>query len=81
MKLPRDAGGEELAALLSRYGFQITRLTGSHIRLTSTYKGSEHHITIPHHKHLKTGTISNIINDIAIYLEIDKQELIKTLFE
>ena len=47
MKLPRDMGGEELAALLGRYGYKITRQTGSHMRLTSTSKGFEHHITVP----------------------------------
>ena len=40
MKLPRDVGGEELAALLVKYGYGITRQTGSHIRLTSTVKGT-----------------------------------------
>jgi len=49
MKLPRDMGGEELAALLGKYGYKITRQTGSHIRLTSPSKGFEHHITIPRH--------------------------------
>jgi predicted RNA binding protein YcfA (HicA-like mRNA interferase family) len=47
MKLPRDLGGEEFASLLGRYGYEITRQTGSHMRLTSTSKGFEHHITIP----------------------------------
>jgi predicted RNA binding protein YcfA (HicA-like mRNA interferase family) len=47
MKLPRDMGGEELAALLGKYGYKITRQSGSHIRLTSTSKGFGHHITIP----------------------------------
>jgi predicted RNA binding protein YcfA (HicA-like mRNA interferase family) len=32
MKLPRDLGGEELAALLGRYGYKVTRQTGSHHR-------------------------------------------------
>jgi len=39
MKLPRDMGGEELAALLGKYDYQITRQTGSHMRLTSTSRG------------------------------------------
>ena len=30
MKLPRDMGGEELVTLLGRYGYQVTRQTGSH---------------------------------------------------
>jgi predicted RNA binding protein YcfA (HicA-like mRNA interferase family) len=80
MKLPRDVGGEELAALLGRYGYEVTRQTGSHMRLTSTYKGFEHHITIPSHKPLKVGTLDSIVNEIAAYLEIERQELVKELF-
>jgi predicted RNA binding protein YcfA (HicA-like mRNA interferase family) len=80
MKLPRDMGGEELAALLGRYGYRITRQTGSHMRLTSTSKGFEHHITIPQHKPLKVGTLGSIVNEIAAYLEIEREELIKEVF-
>jgi len=79
MKIPRDLGGEKLAKLLRKYGYQITRQTGSHIRLTTTMKG-EHHITIPRHKSLRVGTLNNILTDIAGYLEIDKQTLMKELF-
>jgi predicted RNA binding protein YcfA (HicA-like mRNA interferase family) len=80
MKLPRDMGGEELAALLGRYGHKITRQTGSHMRLTSTSKGFEHHITIPQHKPLKVGTLGSIVNETATYLEIEREELIKEVF-
>lgn len=79
MKLPRDIGGEELAALLGKYGYRITRQTGSHIRLTSNVKGTEHHLSIPHHKPLKVGTLSSILNDLSVYLEIEKQKLIEHL--
>jgi predicted RNA binding protein YcfA (HicA-like mRNA interferase family) len=80
MKLPRDMGGEELAALLGKYGYKITRQTGSHMRLTSTSKGFEHHITIPRYKPLRVGTLSSIVNEIAAYLEIERQKLVKELF-
>jgi predicted RNA binding protein YcfA (HicA-like mRNA interferase family) len=40
VKLPRDLSGEDLAVLLRRYGYQVTRQTGSHLRLTSTLKGA-----------------------------------------
>jgi len=80
MKLPRDVGGEELAVLLARYGYKITRQTGSHMRLTSTAEGFENHITIPEHKPLKVGTLDSIVNEIAAYLEIERQELVKELF-
>jgi len=73
-------GGEELAALLGRYGYKITRQTGSHMRLTSTSKGFEHHITIPRYKPLRVGTLSSIVNEIAAYLEIERQKLVKELF-
>ena len=80
MKLPRDLGGEELATRLGKYGYQVIRQTGSHIRLTSTYKDTEHHLTIPRHKPLRVGTLNSIINEVAVYLEIEKQNLIDYLF-
>jgi predicted RNA binding protein YcfA (HicA-like mRNA interferase family) len=58
----------------------VTRQTGSHIRLTSTYKGTEHHLTIPRHKPLRVGTLSGIVNEIAAYLEVEKQILVDNLF-
>lgn len=79
MKLPREISGGELAKLLKKYGYQITRQTGSHIRLTTTVKG-EHHITLPAHKYLKIGTLSSILSDIADHCKIDKGDLIKELF-
>jgi predicted RNA binding protein YcfA (HicA-like mRNA interferase family) len=81
MKLPRDVGGEELVALLGRYGYTVTRQTGSHIRLTSTVKGFENHVTIPEHKPLKVGTLDHIMNEIAAYLDIKHQELLDELFK
>jgi len=80
MKLPRDMGGEELARLLGKYNYQITRQTGGHLRLTSTRMGTEHHITIPRHKPLRVGTLSNIVNDVAAYLEMERQSLVSELF-
>jgi len=80
LKLPRDISGEELAALLRRYGYEITRQAGSHLRLTSQMKGSEHHITIPAHKPLKVGTLHAILTDVASYLEIDRSRLAEEVF-
>jgi len=80
MKLPRDVGGQELAALLGRYGYEVTRQTGSHMRLTSTARGFEHHITIPEHKPLKVGILDHIVNQVAAHLEMDREELVKELF-
>lgn len=80
MKLPRDLSGEELARLLRSCGYEITRQTGSHMRLTSTLKGRPHHITIPAHKELTVGTLNGVVTDVASYLEKDRQELLQELF-
>jgi predicted RNA binding protein YcfA (HicA-like mRNA interferase family) len=79
VRLPRDVGGEELAKLLGRYGYEITRQTGSHMRLSTTQRG-EHHVTIPCHRSLRIGTLSAILRDVGDHLEIPREELVETLF-
>lgn len=80
MRIPRDIGGEELALLLRRFGYRVTRQTGSHMRLT-TLQGGEHHITIPRHKPLRVGTLSGILREVARHLGIDRETVLQTLFE
>ncbi|WP_028844023.1 type II toxin-antitoxin system HicA family toxin [Pseudothermotoga elfii] len=76
-KLPRNLSGRELAKLLNGYGYEITRKSGSHLRLSSNIMGYEHRITIPDHSYLKIGTLNN---NIAEYLKIPKERLINELF-
>ncbi len=80
MKLPRDLGGEELAGRLCRHGYELNRQTGSHMRLT-TFKGGEHHVTIPRHKPLRVGTLNAVLRDIADHLGVERDDLIKSLME
>ena len=80
MKLPRDLSGEDLARVLRRYGYEITRQTGSHLRLTCRKKGTEHHVTIPAHDAIKIGTLSAILHDVAAHLEMDRAALSAELF-
>jgi predicted RNA binding protein YcfA (HicA-like mRNA interferase family) len=80
VKLPRDLSGEEFARLLYQYGYQKIRQSGSHIRVRSTFRGSEHQVTIPAHSPLKVGTLSGILLEIATYLEISKEALAQELF-
>ena len=79
MRLPRDIGGLDLAKLLARYGYRITRQTGSHLRLT-TQAGGEHHITIPAHLPLRVGTLNAILVEVARHLKRDKTELIQEIW-
>ena len=80
MRLPRDVSGDELAKRLKKFGYHKSRQTGNHIRLTTFHRG-EHHITIPRHKPLRIGTLSNILKDVAEHLEISKDELLRRLWK
>jgi len=80
MRLPRDLGGEDLAALLRQYGYEVTRQTGSHMRLT-TLQGGEHHITIPRHSSLRVGTLNAILKDVAQHLGLEREVLVRSLLE
>ena len=80
MRLPRDVSGEELAGLLRQYGYEMTRQTGSHLRLTTMQEG-EHHVTIPRHGSLRIGTLSAILSNVAEHLGMPRQALLKSLFD
>ncbi|HKN75374.1 MAG TPA: type II toxin-antitoxin system HicA family toxin [Candidatus Acidoferrum sp.] len=80
MKLPRDVSGDDLVRSLRRFGYETTRQTGSHIRLSSSLKGTEHHVTIPNHQQLRVGTLAEILSDVANYLDLTREELTRQLF-
>jgi predicted RNA binding protein YcfA (HicA-like mRNA interferase family) len=80
-RLPRDLSGDDLIRKLKSFGYEPTRQTGSHIRLSRTVEDAQHHLTIPRHKTLRVGTLSNIVSDIALQLGKTKDELSKELFE
>jgi predicted RNA binding protein YcfA (HicA-like mRNA interferase family) len=79
MKLPRDLSGVALVRALGRVGYQVTRQTGSHVRLTTSLP-TRHHLTVPAHDPLKLGTLAAVLGDVAAHLEIDRDELLRRLF-
>jgi predicted RNA binding protein YcfA (HicA-like mRNA interferase family) len=79
MKLSRNIDATQLIKALQKYGYNPTRQTGSHIRLTSQQNG-QHHITIPNHDPLRIGTLNTILAEVAQHLGIPKKELIDKLF-
>ena len=79
MKLPRDVSGEDLAKQLNRLGYNISRQTGSHMRLIRI-GDVEHRVTIPAHGTLKIGTLNSILKDIAGPLAISKDKLVQQLW-
>jgi predicted RNA binding protein YcfA (HicA-like mRNA interferase family) len=79
MKLPRDLSGAELAKALAKVGYQTTRQTGSHMRLSASHP-QEHHVTIPAHDPLKVGTLAAVLGEVASNLGLERDELLRRLF-
>ncbi len=80
MRLPRGLSGDDLAKRLGRLGYEQTRQTGSHLRLTRSSAEGDHHITIPRHKALRVGTLNSILTDVAAHLNMSKEDLLRQLF-
>ena len=78
MKLPRDLSGQDLAKKLKVLGYEITRQSGSHIRMTTQIQG-QHHVTVPAHDPLKIGTLAAILGEIAEHAKISREELLRKL--
>jgi len=80
VKLPRDLSGADLARKLRPLGYEVTRQSGSHLRLTRTTSEGSHHVTIPRHRALRVGTLNAILREIAGVLEISKRDLSGRIF-
>lgn len=79
MRLPRDLAGADLAKALRVLGYEITRQTGSHMRLTTLQNG-EHHLTIPNHSSLRIGTLSAILMEVAVHFNLTRDQLCEKIF-
>jgi predicted RNA binding protein YcfA (HicA-like mRNA interferase family) len=79
MRLPRDLSGRDLTKALGRLGYEATRQTSSHIRLT-TQRNGEHHVTIPDHDRIRIGTLAGILADVAQHHSLTRDRLARLLF-
>ncbi|MCB0044662.1 MAG: type II toxin-antitoxin system HicA family toxin [Caldilineaceae bacterium] len=79
MRLPRDWSGDDLIRRLRPFGYEPTRQTSRHVRLTRQDLRGEHHITIPRHANLRIGTLNRILSDVADHLGLGKDELLRKL--
>jgi predicted RNA binding protein YcfA (HicA-like mRNA interferase family) len=79
MRIPHKISAKELILKLKLYGYEVQRQKGSHIRLITLSEG-EHHITVPNHHSIKIGTLSGIINDVALHFKKSKEEIVNELF-
>lgn len=79
MKLLRDLSGADPEKAFRILGYQRTRKTGSHTRLT-TLTGGEHHVTVPGHKVLPLGTLKSILREVASHFGCGVEEPAARLF-
>ena len=79
MKLPRDLAAAGLEKALRRaFGYEFTRQSGSHRRLT-TQTGGQHHLTIPAHDPLKLGTLRAILGEVAAHHRLTVDNVLQQL--
>lgn len=79
MRLPRDVSGDDLIRILGKRGYRVTRQVGSHVRLSVITDRGEHHVTVPRHDRLRVGTLAGVLQDVAAWLEIDRDDLVADL--
>ena len=78
-RIPRDLSGDDVIRALARYGYQPTRQTGSHVRLTTSQRG-QHHVTVPRHAALKIGTLNSVLRAVASHRGLTRDEILEDLF-
>ena len=57
-RISRDLSGRDLSKLLGPLGYEITRQSGSHIRMTAQHPQGTHQLTVPDHDPVKIGTLT-----------------------
>ena len=77
-RLPVVSGGQ-LVRLLERLGYEFIRQRGSHIRMRKDTTLGEHSITIPAHREIATGTLNDILNQVGLWNNVPKEQLIETI--
>ncbi len=77
MKLPRDVSGGDLVRALRRFGYSVSRQTGSHVTLTRS--APQHHLTVPMHRPVKAGTLSSILKEFGAAHGMNLENAIREL--
>ena len=77
-RLP-PASGRDVIKLLESMGYLVVRRKGSHVQLRKVAASGQHTLTVPDHKTVAKGTLSDILSAVSIQNGIPKQDLIKRL--
>ena len=68
LKLP-VVSGEDIIRVLRKFGYEIVRQKGSHVRLGNDSQPQRLPVTVPLHKEIARGTLKSILADASISVE------------
>ena len=69
----RTLSGEEVVKILQKFGFQVERQRGSHVKMSRlSPSGEKQVLTIPRHKELDKGTLRAIFRQACRYIPEDQ---------
>lgn len=74
-RLPQISG-RDFIRLLHSLGYETLRQRGSHVRLSKVTPIGEHNITVPDHKILAKGTLSDLLTRVSLWNGISKEDLL-----
>ena len=77
-RLPQT-DGDSVVALLRRLGYEVVRTRGSHVQLKKTTAAGVHSVTVPAHKTLAKGTLSDILSRVSQWNGISREDLLNQL--
>jgi predicted RNA binding protein YcfA (HicA-like mRNA interferase family) len=66
---PPVLSGDDLIRVLQKFGCEIVRQKGSHVRLRNESDPQRLPVTVPLHKELARGTLKNILGDSGISMD------------
>lgn len=69
--------GVDVIRILEGFGFEVSRIKGSHHRLTRVTDAGKSHLTIPVHgkRPIPIGTLKQIYREACRYIDEDKLKL------
>lgn len=72
MPKPRQLSGDDVIAILSKFGFAVHSQRGSHVKLRRvTPEGTKQTLTIPRHRELDPGTVRAVFRQASRYIPED----------
>ena len=77
-RIPRDLSGAQLIRALQKMGYERSRQSGSHVRLSHAGP-PQHHVTVPLHDALRLGTLAGILDSVAATHYLSRETLLESL--